>query len=92
MTLTIPPEFEPFVQQQITQGEYQSAEAVVNDGLRILQELKRREAEFRQEVQLGVDQLDRGEGMRLDREGLRQFFDGLQQRGRARYEAHRSGS
>jgi antitoxin ParD1/3/4 len=92
MTLTIPPEYDQFVRQQISQGEYQSAEDVVNDSLRILQELKRREAEFRQEVQKGVDQLDRGEGICLDKEGLRRFFDELQRRGKERYEASRSGS
>jgi putative addiction module CopG family antidote len=91
MTLTIPPEFEQFVAQQLTQGEYHSAEEVVNDGLRVLQELKRREGEFRQDVQKGVDQLNRGEGLRLGRDGLRQFFDELQRRGRARYDASRGG-
>ena len=91
MTMTIPPEFEPFVKQQLAQGEYQSIEDMVGDGLRILQELKRRQEEFRREVQLGVDQLDRGEGISLDREELRRFFDDLQQRGQARFEANRSG-
>jgi antitoxin ParD1/3/4 len=92
MVLTIPKEYEGFVEEQITQGEYHSAEEVVNDGLRVLQELKRREAEFRQEVQKGVDQLNRGEGLRFDKEGLRQFFDELQRRGRERYDESRSGS
>lgn len=92
MTLTIPSEFEQFVQQQLAGGEYRSAEEVVNDGLRVLQELKRRQAEFRQDVQIGVEQLDRGEGIRLDRAGLRRYFDELQQRGQARYEANRSGA
>jgi len=92
MTMTIPPEFEPFVKQQLAQGEYQTVEDVVGDGLRMLQELKRREADFRRDVRLGVDQLDRGEGIVLDREGLRRFFDDLQERGRARFEASRSDS
>jgi antitoxin ParD1/3/4 len=92
MTMTVPPEFEPFVRQQLTQGGYQSVEDVVGDGLRMLQELKSRQEEFRREVQIGVDQLDRGEGIALDREELRRFFEGLQQRGRDRFEASRSGS
>jgi putative addiction module CopG family antidote len=50
MTLTIPLEFEEFIEQQLAQGKYHSAEEVLSDGLRILQELKRREVEFRQEV------------------------------------------
>jgi antitoxin ParD1/3/4 len=92
MTMTVPPEFEPFVRQQLAEGDYQSVEDVVGDGLRVLRELKRRAEEFRRDVQLGVDQLDRGEGLSLDREGLRQFFDDLQRRGRARCDAGRIGA
>jgi antitoxin ParD1/3/4 len=92
MTTAIPPELEQFVQQQLASGEYRSAEEVVGAGLRVLQEVKRRQEDFRKEVQIGVDQLDRGEGILLDRAGLRQFFDEIQQRGQSRYQARRNGS
>jgi antitoxin ParD1/3/4 len=90
--MTVPPEFEPFVRQQLAEGDYQSVEDVVGDGLRVLRELKRSAEEFRRDVQVGVDQLDRGEGLSLDREGLRQFFDDLQRRGRSRYDSSRIGA
>ena len=44
---------------------------------------------LRRDVKEGFGQLDRGEGIELDDAGLRQFFDDVQSRGRARYEAHR---
>jgi antitoxin ParD1/3/4 len=92
MTTAIPPDLEQFVQQQLASGEYRSAEEVVGAGLRVLQEVKRRQEDFRKEVQIGVNQLDRGEGILLDRAGLRQFFDEIQQRGQSRYQARRNGS
>jgi len=37
-------------------------------------------------VQIGIDQLDRGEGIDIEASDLRAFFDDIQARGRARYE------
>jgi len=54
-----------------------------------LRELKRRQAEFRQDVQAGVEQLDRGEGIKLAPEELRAFFDDIQTRGQQRYDTTR---
>ena len=90
MTTLIPPELESFVQQQLASGEYRSAEEVIGAGLRVLQELKHRQEDFRKEVQIGIDQLDRGEGILLDQAGLRKLFDEIQQRGQSRYDAGRS--
>jgi hypothetical protein len=50
-------------------------------------ELKRRQTEFQRDVQLAVDQLDRGEGIIVEQKHLWAFFDDIQARGRARYEA-----
>jgi len=90
VTSTIPPEFEQFVQQQVASGEYPSQEDVVTAGLQVLREMKRRQAEFRREVQVGVDQLDRGEGIALTVEELRAFFDDVQAPRQQRYEASRN--
>ena len=89
MTGMIPPEFEQFVQQQVASGEYHSQEEVLTAGLQVLREMKRRQAEFQRAVQVGVDQLDRGEGIAIEAEELRAFFDDIQARGRQRYEASR---
>ncbi len=87
MTAAIPPEFEQFVAGQIAAGQYASSDEVVGAGLRVLQELTRRQEELRRDVQAGLDQLERGEAIHVERDALRAFFDDVQQRGRDRYEA-----
>jgi antitoxin ParD1/3/4 len=91
MSDAIPTELEQFVQQQVATGEYHSPREVVAAGLQVLREVKRRQAEFRRQVQEGIDQLDRGEGVELAGDELRAFFDDIQARGRQRYEASRKG-
>jgi antitoxin ParD1/3/4 len=91
MTDAIPSDLEQFVQQQVAAGEYHSQDEVVVAGLQVLREVKRRQAEFREQVQVGLDQLDRGEGIELAGDELRAFFDDIQARGRQRYEASRKG-
>ena len=90
MVCSIPSDLEQFVQQQLATGEYRSQDEVVAAGLLVLRELKRRQAEFRQEVQVGVDQLDRGEGIKIAATELRAFFDDVQARGQQRYEASKN--
>jgi putative addiction module CopG family antidote len=90
MVSTIPSDLEPFVQQQLASGEYRSQDEVVAAGLQVLRELKRRQAEFRQEVNAGVNQLDRGEGIKVAASDLRAFFDDIQARGQQRYEASKN--
>jgi antitoxin ParD1/3/4 len=87
MTIAIPSDLDLFVQQQLASGEYRSQEEVVVAGLQVLRELKDRQADFRRDVQVGVEELDRGEGIKLAAEELRAFFDDIQTRGRQRYEA-----
>jgi antitoxin ParD1/3/4 len=84
---TIPSDLEPFVQQQVATGQYASTDEVVVAGLQVLRELKRRQEAFQEQVRLGIDQLDRGEGIKLAAGELRAFFDDIQARGQQRYEA-----
>ena len=86
----IPSDLEQFVQQQLATGEYRSQDEVVAAGLQVLRELKRRQAEFRRDVQVGVDELDRGEGIKIAANELRAFFDDVQTRGEQRYEASKN--
>ena len=80
-------DIDQLVQQQLATGQYQSAEDVMRTALQLLADRSQRLKELRAEVQVGRDDLDRGDYEEYDESSLRELFDGIQQRGRARYEA-----
>jgi antitoxin ParD1/3/4 len=63
--ISLPPELESFVDSRVASGRYQSASEVIRAALRLLEtEEQGREAhlaELRQKIQLGVEQIQRGE-------------------------------
>ncbi|MCB1183482.1 type II toxin-antitoxin system ParD family antitoxin [bacterium] len=67
MNVSVGKEFEQFVREKVESGNYASASEVVRDGLRLLREKEQlfeaRLEAFRNEIQVGLDQLDRGEGL-----------------------------
>jgi len=86
----IPVEFQQFVQQEVASGRYHSVEEVIVDGLRLLRE--RKLYELRKDIDAGLAQLDRGEGIELESEqALQDFFDDIKARGRQRLEAKQAG-
>ncbi len=85
----IPAEFESFVQHQLAAGGYNSAQEVVSDALRLLREQKLEV--LRKEIQVGVDDLERGDEIIIeDEQGLKRFFDDLEEEARAEIAAERS--
>ena len=91
MTVEIPPDLQQFVDQIIGAGGYKSEAEVVGQALRLLQQRQRRIEELRREIQPALDQLDRGEGIKLkDEEELRLFFEGIKEHGQNRLEAERA--
>jgi antitoxin ParD1/3/4 len=67
MNVSLTPELESLVARKVESGRYQSASEVIREGLRLLEDHDRlRELhlqEVRKKIQVGVDQLDRGEGI-----------------------------
>jgi antitoxin ParD1/3/4 len=67
MNVSLTPELESLVQSKVQSGRYQSASEVIREGLRLLEDQDRlREmqlAEVCRKIQVGIDQLDRGEGI-----------------------------
>ena len=71
MNISITPELEKFVEQEVKSGLYQSASEVIRAGLRRLKEDKERkprfmvssQAELEEKLLEGIEQLDRGEGI-----------------------------
>ena len=57
MNLNLPTEANEFVKSLVAQGRYQDEEAAVVDGIRLLMGREK----LRSEIQVGVDQLERGE-------------------------------
>jgi len=77
MTIEIPPDYQAFVTTAVASGQFQSEEKVVEEALRLMSERNRRREEFRRQVQIGTDQLQRGEYTDFDDESLDKFFDEL---------------
>jgi antitoxin ParD1/3/4 len=61
MTIQIPAEFQQFVRQVIERGSFGTETEVVSEALRLLQTLDLRQDELRRELQVGLDELNRGE-------------------------------
>ena len=65
MNVSVGREFEEYVKSKVDSGEYMSASEVVRDGLRLLKEkdmiLNARMEALRDEIQIGIDQAERGE-------------------------------
>ena len=57
----LPPELGQFVEQQLALGKYQSEEELVVDAVRVLREVEAQQRQFHGDIQLGIDQLERGE-------------------------------
>ncbi|MBD2179526.1 type II toxin-antitoxin system ParD family antitoxin [Aerosakkonema funiforme] len=67
MNVSLTPELEKFVQEKVKSGRYLSASEVVREALRLLQEQDQirqlRLEKLRKELMMGIEQLDRGEGV-----------------------------
>jgi antitoxin ParD1/3/4 len=65
MNVSLTPELEKFVASKVQSGRYQSASEVIREGLRLLDDQDRLRAarleEVRGKIQLGLDELNRGE-------------------------------
>jgi len=82
---SFPPDLEEFVQQALASGRYRSADEVVYDALRLLREREMRLEELRRDIQVGWDQVDRGEVILLDDEAAEDaFYADIMRRGRQR--------
>jgi antitoxin ParD1/3/4 len=70
MNVSLTPELEKLVTRKVASGLYQSASEVIREGLRLLDDHDRlRElhlGEVRKNIQTGLAQLDRGEGISGD--------------------------
>lgn len=65
MNVSLTPELEQLIHKKVETGLYLSASEVVREALRLLEERDKLQAmrfeELRREIQVGIDQADRGE-------------------------------
>ena len=70
MNVSLTPDLAKFVAKKVKGGKYQTASEVVREALRLLEEREvERKAKLealRADLQIGLDELDRGEGLSLD--------------------------
>ena len=89
MHVSLTPELENCVKAKVESGLYNNASEVIREALRFMEtheawvrEIKL--ARLREQLQTGIDQLDRGEGIPIDsKTGLDDLFDAIQDDTRA---------
>ncbi len=73
MNVSLTPELEQLIHKKVETGMYLSASEVVREALRLLEERDRVQAlrfeEVRKEIQVGIDQADKGNVAPLDVQG-----------------------
>jgi antitoxin ParD1/3/4 len=73
MDITLPADLENYVQSLVVSGCYSDPDAVVGKALAML----KRHEELRREIQIGIDQLDRGEYVEYDESLFQRFMDDI---------------
>jgi antitoxin ParD1/3/4 len=67
MNVTLPPELDRWVKERVGTGRFRSADGAIRAGLLLLQrqeeECRTKLEALRTDLQVGIDQLDRGEGV-----------------------------
>ena len=83
MSVDIPPHYLPFVQDAIASGRFESEGALVGEAIELLLQRERE----RKLVEEGLDELDRGEYLEFDDDGLKRFLDDVQRQALAELRA-----
>jgi putative addiction module CopG family antidote len=90
MEVRLTPDQEAFVRQAIESGRLHRPEDAVEEALRLWEERERTRAEILAAVDAAEASLDRGEGIEVTEQSMRELAEGVKQRGRARLEAERA--
>jgi len=62
MNVEVPPRFRPLIEEKVDSGQYADATEVVEAALELMHDADKL-ASFRAAVQVGIDELERGEGV-----------------------------
>jgi antitoxin ParD1/3/4 len=91
MDITLPPELESYVDELVAAGRYHTKAEVLTDAVHALRERRELSAaevtELRRELQLGIDELERGEYDEWD--DVKDLAEAIKKEGRALLESSR---
>jgi antitoxin ParD1/3/4 len=80
-TISLTPEQDAFIDEVLQTGEYRNASEAMGDAIRVLRQLRARDArkldELRSSIEAGVAALDRGDYTDVDDADLDAFLDSL---------------
>ncbi|MDA1314116.1 MAG: type II toxin-antitoxin system ParD family antitoxin [Acidobacteria bacterium] len=79
MSVTIAPETEQLLREQVEAGRYSSTEEALTEAVRLLVERERRKAELGDQVQASIDQIERGEFTEYTEHEIDKLFDEIQE-------------
>jgi putative addiction module CopG family antidote len=71
MTITIPLEFQGFIEHAVASGRYRSEAEVFADALRLLRDHDRQWDALHDDIETGLNELDRGEKTVVDVEDIK---------------------
>ena len=84
MELVVSVETQKLIRQTLESGRYQSAREVVEDAVRVLADRDQKKSEFdaylKREIAIGVEEIERGEGLEYSEETLHEFFGDIERR------------
>jgi putative addiction module CopG family antidote len=92
MEVHLTPDQEAFVRQGIESGRYHTQDDAVAEALALWEERERTRAEILAAVDAAEASLNRGEGIVITEQSMRDLAEDVKRRGRARLAAERSPS
>ena len=91
MHVSLTTHLEEYVREKVESGLYNSNSEVVREALRLMGERDRlremRLEDLRKEIQIGIDQIERGEYTEYDQHTLKNLFDDIRARGKKKLKA-----
>ncbi len=87
MEIVLTPEQQDFVRRAVESGRFKRAEDAVQEALGLWIERERRRAEILAAVDAAQASIDRGEGIEITQQSMRELAEDIKRRGRARLAA-----
>ena len=87
MRIALTPEQKDFVRRAVESGRFERAEDAVQEALGLWVERERRRAEILAAVDAAQASIDRGDGIEITQQSMRELAEDVKRRGRARLAA-----